>query len=489
MDPQPSVHTRSGNFLEPNANDRGHEPSPYSSPISCLSEDLLTLILHMVRDSFDDLDDSAARAKVPFIASHVSRFWRFCAIGYPFLWSTIVIILPWNQDIVEAYLRRSKQCFLDISFMGNDEIRSGFIPTVTSEDYQHLFSLLLPHFPRCRSLDTRRAFDNDDANIPFTILEQLLETDMPHLDKLILAIDPYIYDDEFTERGVQSLFPSSPLLRDLRVVGIGVERFSLPSSPFSNRAALKTLHLSRISGYHTTTFSELKVVLQACPSLTSLAIYDDLLSDWPGISDSFEVPTLESIYILGNMLTVSELLLYLISPNLKELVVAPFVPADLNLLFAQSSNDRSRFSSLRELKVALANADAYEALQKASACFPEVEYILLASLHHFDFTEFFTFKGEGDDTDFFFPNLLDLALTDVDETYCKGIRDVQVFRAQHHLPLRTVYVDSDSLQLIKSKIATEGQTLDLDVVEGNFWEALRKGLLYSEDEGAFVGRF
>ncbi|KDR70035.1 hypothetical protein GALMADRAFT_255408 [Galerina marginata CBS 339.88] len=128
--------------------------------------------------------------------------------------------------------------------------------------------------------------------------------------------------------------PASPLLQDLCLIGI------VNLQPRLLILSLKSLHLSRHIGHYQTNIS-------ACSRRSfrrALPLH---------LSMSCGVPSLASIYILGHM-TMSELPVYVVPPNLKQLFIAPIVPSDLVILFNRSKSNPSiqhRFSALRSLKL------------------------------------------------------------------------------------------------------------------------------------------
>ncbi|KDR72930.1 hypothetical protein GALMADRAFT_252281 [Galerina marginata CBS 339.88] len=459
MTPQPSIPVHSIGDSDYALPDR--------CPIASLPEELWTLILDIVVDSFDHPSGSVARAKAPLIASQVSRSWRLSALENCHWWSTIAISGPWRMDAIEAYLERSKECLLEIVFIYNPY--AAVKPT--SEDYQRLLGFLFPHFPRCRVLHITKVFDYY-STIPFSFLKDILNTYMPYLEEFTLEVDPLFYRQDLSQSGVRSLFSSAPHLRDLRLIGIAPKPPLVPlDARTPNSVPLTSLHLSPLS--HRLTFQEFKMMLRACPSLTTLALYNH-----PTLSGSptpCNMPSLESLYIIGGL---SQLTLHLVAPKLKELIIAPISAHDLDTLVFESyrnfgAPNPHRFPALRVLTLGAIGSKAYQAVRDASTCFPQVECLVLPTLRDLSLPKVFA------DNCVVFPNLLDLALTGIDERNYTEIQELQVFRAQQRRPLRTVYVDSASLTFIKSEVL-EGDLVSSDVVEGNLWEAQRRGLLRSE---------
>ncbi|KAH9475231.1 hypothetical protein JR316_0012342 [Psilocybe cubensis] len=411
-----------------------------SSPISLLSAELLTLILDFTltsaysSDAFacgPDDDSVFLAARLTASLSSVCALWRAVVLGNPLWHDTISLVPPmWNRNLqkglqrVKVQIERSSQVPLDLRIFGHADYttcsaynkrnrRSNDSSTSSQKmdqeahetpkwkEYKPLFELLGPHLSRCRSLQLRGVFAKPTSSISFSFISKFLDTDMPLLETFIFEADLSHYDDLMSSP--LSLFRSAPRLKQLRMVGVGISRFSLPS----NAQSLTSLHLSRSSSsssYDFTAFSSLSAVLSSCPALHTLAVYDEVLRSFPGYSSFFScpVPSLEVVMILGNMLSVSELLLFLDAPNLKEVVIAPIVPSDLNLLMnvvqpGWDANDQNatpdaivlpsdvrsklKFPNLRTLTLAPAHPEAVDALTLASACFPFVEHLILANIY------------------------------------------------------------------------------------------------------------
>ncbi|KDR72927.1 hypothetical protein GALMADRAFT_101323 [Galerina marginata CBS 339.88] len=474
---------------------RLQEVEHHSSPIECLPEELLNHILDILHDSFNGSNDGPqARKRVIITASHVSRLWRFVALENPLWWSDIMITSPWRTEAIETYLERSKPCLLTLSVVAKQP-DDGSDPLTTSEDFQHLHDLLFPHFCRCRIIYIRGVFEIVDIEVATSFFERMLHASMPHLERAILETDDDSYD--YSKGGSKAIFASSSRLRDLRLIGAGTLLsffHPLNSTSLFSHSKLSSLHLSKtLNGI---SFSKLQNILDACPSLTTLAIYNDFLLEWPGLSTSCNVPSLENLYILGNMNKVSELLLFLSVPKLKELIIAPVVNSDLSLLRSGSNDkpDPHRFPALRTLILAPAHLGAFGSLESASICFPQIETLVLANLYLSPFIKVFTSKSS--DAGIIFPNLLNLAFTDIDDRFIQAIQNMQVFRTKQHYPLNTLYVDPASLLRLKTCKVTfdddntgeaENGGNPSDWVEGDFWEDRRKTLLCSDKRDLYIG--
>ena len=463
-----------------------------SSPISVLSSELLTLILDILRDSFVDNHsylEANPRASVAIIASHVCSYWRSLALHNPLWWSEILVTPPVQLEKVRTYLERSKQCGLDLRIFGyreqngydhdSDDSQSSSRVGIHKE-YNPLFDLLFPHLRRCRVLQLSSLFSSE-RNIPFSILENILQLEMPLLERFILEgdFDTYVYHMRMYDK--MPLFLVNRNLRDLRLTGIEIGSFLLPP------VSLVQLHLSRTSATGQTPFSTLKTVLDALPNIKELAIYDDLLIRWPGTTHSCYVPSLESLSIFGNMLSVSELLLFLHAPKLKALTIAPVVVSDLRLLQTEQGTNKNfqpPFPNLQSLTLAPAFSEAFEAVEIASVYFPQIKRLILANLYPPQFIQLFT----NDKKPTLFPNLVDLALTDVDAQFVSVIQGLLDFRKVRNLPLERIFLDSSSYRILAPFAERWQSHRNFHVREGNLWEEQRRKALYSDSKDLFVGR-
>ncbi|KAF8966138.1 hypothetical protein BDZ97DRAFT_721780 [Flammula alnicola] len=456
--------------------------SSTNCPIASLPQELLAFILDMARSDTIPVNEAGARPlkEILITASQVSSFWRFVVLENPLWWSCITITPPWNLDEIETYLKRSQQCPLDLRIyvhLNYHTIRDEDTPLPPLHDYQGLRDILYPHFHRCRIFHFQGIF-NKDVYLPFYLLEPLLDMDMPYLEEF--TFDGELLHIPSSFKPVRkAIFSSAPRLRDIRLGGIGFLNFSPPLS------SVTTLHLSKAMDKGDLTFQEFGSMLEACPCLTSLTVYDDLLSHW---SDDLEltgcnVPLLETLCILGNMLSVSELLLFLLAPKLRELVIAPIVGGDLTLLLSRPrSFHQSHFPLLTSLTLAPAHPEAFEAVASASTCFPKVELLILANVYFAQFLDVFL------EDSVVFPNLHDLAFTSIDKFIANEMPTVYAFRQSRNVPLRTMFVDTASIQKLSSHRHPWDDWSRINVVEANLWERQRRRALYSNVEDLFVGR-
>ncbi|KAF9524220.1 hypothetical protein CPB83DRAFT_820420 [Crepidotus variabilis] len=463
-------------------------------PVSSLPEEVLTLILNTLHLA-EDHTDPKARLSVPRLASQVCSYWRFIALQNSLWWSCIYVTPPWRFEQLKMHLERSKECTLDMTisvrrpYLSEDEGKDTSNPTsppeLTIEKFESLGPILFPHFSRCRSLTLDGVF-RVAPNFMSFFMESLTKLAMPHLESFTSDCEFLFIPKEYTSR--TPLFTSAPRLHDLRLGGMSAASYA---PPLTN---ITSLHLSRVTDNHPVSFSELAQLLTSCQSLTLLAIYDDLLNNWDaaGTITTCTVPKLESLFILGNMLSVSELLLFLDAPNLWELVIAPVIGGDLTLLLSQLQEDRekciktSRFPKLTKLTLAPAYCDAFnDALPSASTCFPKVETVIFANVYYREFIESFTDKSL-----ILFPHLLDLGLSDVGESdVCAAIRQVVEFRKKYHASIRRVLIDTESARALGcglDDISIWGSHAKVEVAD--LWEDQRKKAMYTHTKDLFVGR-
>ena len=445
--------------------------------ISSLPQELLASILDMAQEKANCGDpNDLTKSSVYLVASQVSKFWRLVAINNPLWWTHLFISPPWKLETIATYLKRSKECPIEMHISVHPDYwnisRESAATLPSLSGFGALGELISPHFHRCRALRVQGIFFQDH-NLPIHLLRPLGTIGMPYLEKFTFDGE-FSFQDEtpIVDRRIP-LFSTAPLLRDLRMGGTAFMTFSPPLS------SVTTLHLSRVIDKGPINFSEVGRVLEACASLTSFAVYDDLLKDWPGILASCHVPLLEKLHIFGNMLSVSELLLFLDAPNIKELVIAPIVAADLALYLRHSTSQRVRFPLLTTLTLAPAYPEAFNVLPDASRCFPRVEVLVLTSTYLGDFVRIFTNEKSIE-----FPNLVSIATAGVDQRFAGLLHEVATFRLKHQVPFQKIIVDAASLGVLRT---TGVDWYGAEFVEEDIWDGQRRMALYSHVKDLFVG--
>lgn len=464
--------------------------TPKECHITTLPEEVLTLILDALHYDEDHTNPNG-RLRVPRLVSQVSSYWRFVALQNSLWWSYIYVNPPWKLEMLQTYLERSKECVLDMTISvrrpslsdeeGKDSSRAS--PELTIAEFERLESVLFPHFSRCRSLTLDGIF-RIAPNFMSFFMDALVKTSMPHLESFTSDCEFVLIPKEFSSR--TPLFTSAPKLQDLRLGGMSIATYA---PPLTN---ITSLHLSRITDNHPISFVELANLLTSCPCLTLFAIYDDLLHNWDaaGTAMTCTVPSLESLFILGNMLSVSELLLFLDAPKLWELVIAPVIGGDLTLLLSYLQEDREkgmksvRFPKITKLTLAPAYSDAFDdSLPSASTCFPKVQTLILANVYYREFIESFTDKSF-----ILFPHLIDMGLSDVGRLEAAAaIRQVVDFR-KYRAPISRVLIDSESYKSLGCRLDDVEVWGTTRVEVADLWEDQRKKAMYTHTKDLFVGR-
>ena len=184
--------------------------------ISSLPQELLVSILDMAQEeaSCDD-PNYLAKSLVYFAASQVSKFWRVIAINNPLWWTRVLISPPWKLEAIATYLKRSKECPIEIHISVQPKYWNISRPCNTTlpslSGFGELSDLIYPHFHRCRSLRIQGIFFQD-YSLPIYLLKPLGSIDMPHLEE-------FTFDGEFLSQNQTPdfnqripLFSTAPLL-------------------------------------------------------------------------------------------------------------------------------------------------------------------------------------------------------------------------------------------------------------------------------------
>lgn len=425
-------------------------PNPIP-PVYSLPPEITSLIFGFLQKMLS-LGDSR---KLPVKLSHVSQHWRNIAIwAAPFLWTNIDFSPPWNLGKISMYLERSGNYPFTLDCVWPTKFHADS-PEVTA-----VFSLVAINLPRCRRFSTRGNLNSDLITI--TIVKLFLDRELPLLQTFSI------------ERAGHSGAPINfiaPALTNLRL-GMGC---SLSLAFQFN--SLTTLHFAIVMEY-----DQLVHILTSCPTLATLAVYDDLIRGWPDPEETsngtiFDTPVtlhcLRSIQIYGNMRNVSELLLSISAPVLNNLVIAPIVANDLIALEGLYGKTPT-FPSLTSLTLAPAHGYAFEVLPIAHKCFPGVEHLAFANIYSHPFERYFC----DSDTALLWPDLKTIAFRGVGYAMELIKRMVSLRRDRGH-PLHKLYLDDASFH-----IATDLQIVAerLDV-----WESFRREAFYEDDEDRFLG--
>jgi hypothetical protein len=421
----------------------------HTTPFYSLPPELVSLIFDFAKRSLP----TAKSRRLPLILSHVTRRWRDIAICAGFLWIDIDISPPWMTEMVEAYLIRSGSYPIDVSFIIPPPHKIGSISEI-----DRVFSLITPHLARCRTFYVGGSlFQYNECPAVATLVERVSAQALPQLKQLSL---------DRTGASKTPLFFNAPSLTHLCLSG------SRSISPNLALDSITTLHLSIPMS-----FSQFTDTLTSCTSLSTLAIYDRNISEWPRKITETPVPTLRSLQVYGHrMCKVSELLLAISAPALHDLVIAPVVPSDLSHL---RKTWPAKFPSLSSLTLAPAHSDAFDVLPVAFECFPTVKHLAFANIYHEGFASMFADQFRET---LLWPELQSIAFRDVNPQteYLVG-RMVSLRKDRGH-PLQKLRLDARSferLPALRQQIAVE--TLDV-------WKGYQERALYRDVENQFLGR-
>lgn len=136
--------------------------SDHIAPIETLPNEVLTGILEagrrLPRLSYNNIP-------IPILASHISRTFRHVAINNPSLWTNIFASCSASLGRVHAYLERSAQCPLDITFV----LPSGSNHRWTLRDTETCMDMLIVHSSRWREF-LLMSNDPDDTRTVMPLL-------------------------------------------------------------------------------------------------------------------------------------------------------------------------------------------------------------------------------------------------------------------------------------------------------------------------------
>ncbi|KAJ4469885.1 hypothetical protein J3R30DRAFT_3303206 [Lentinula aciculospora] len=285
-------------------------PVVYRPPISLLPIEVLSYIFVLGAHSQDcgllGLPPvNAESVKTPLTYSAVCRHWRAVALGTAALWTSICITAgsmeiagpdqekQFNLSHITSYLSLSRKYPLNILFDARDidwdfaepEISnsSDYVPPFAKDDIQTIFSLLLPHLSRWRSIDILTDTWAPMHTALCMLNKQLMTNGAPLLESLtLMRCNDYISHSPLFQPSrmkAPELFSSQdsiepnnlpllPLLRNITLRGVHVNWSSLAHS----QPALTSLELSSHSFDVRPTLSEFRDLLSSCPKLKSLIV-------------------------------------------------------------------------------------------------------------------------------------------------------------------------------------------------------------------------
>jgi len=401
-----------------------------NTPISSLAPELLSLIFQLTFDSTDD-------ETIPVNLSQVSQTWRDVATSNPLLWNRFTISLPLNVEATALKLKRSKESLLDlyiiVPYLSAKVFNLSGLSVPTFNEYRDLSRELSRSYHRCRRLRIEGTF-KDAPNLLQLVIAPLLEMAMPYLEEFTLNGESNGQDADFK---TDQIFTDAPRLRKVCLGGHGLLYFRPPTFHIT------TLHLVETGDYYP--YSLFASLLQSIPCLIFLAIYDGLLDSNRRSTDLLfsecAVPKLESLFVTGGMFAVSELLLFLSAPNLRELVIAPAVDSDLDVLHAWNQSKSPRFPNLQSLTISPDDSSSFIIFKVASECFPGLKRLVIPNMaYERQFEEYF-----GASNPPLFPDLRELAVTNVCDTFLSTMDRVLSSRGGNSPWITTLYMDTTSI--------------------------------------------
>ncbi|KAG6811824.1 hypothetical protein H0H92_005684 [Tricholoma furcatifolium] len=447
-----------------------------ATPIGSLPPEILCYIFelaHLKAGNFRPWHHPDQRRPVPFTVSQVSGHWREVALNSPLLWSYVDISPPWSFTSICLALCRTKDCPLTINLTITDiAFGSLLTPSVINASASVLCGILAPHIPRCRKLIVKGDFTQLE-HLFTSLMKTLHNSPTPFLEQLVFL--PTGVRHTLAKLQPYSLGHEAPLAH-LRVTTGMVQ-----SLPFVGD--LTSLHLA--TGDRTALeLSDFTAIASSCPRLATLAIFDEAVyGPWP-LEALVDFPSLRSLQIYGSFMSVSDLLRVVEAPLLEDLVIAPFTRDDLADYYQYTRHREvegldPKFATLRSITLSPVNSSCF-ALTEAAECFPDVELVMIPNIHADSFRDIFT----DECAELVWPNLQGLALRNIDLQSMERLLSVITFRETSGNPLKTLYLDHDSIMRISSMQHLFPPTITL--LEYDIWSTLKNEDLL-QDPAHFVG--
>jgi hypothetical protein len=439
--------------------------------IDSLPPELLACIFEMAQIMSLSSGGLARLRRFPFIVSQVSRFWRHVALGCGMLWCDVDISPPWTRlDGLVFYLERSKSCLIDLTLI---------IPSSQNDldvsNVDDLLSILNLQYHRCRTINISGTL-HKIAPAVMKILTSMHLGQYPNMERIVVEGSDRDSGLDVGHPDSQIFISGAPKLADVRLGGIGLLYFQPPLGTVTE------LHLAREK--RSISFNDFSRMLKACSALKTLAIYDDLVSDWPTPLQVHNVPSLRHLHIYGNMLSVSQLLLSVSAPDLEALSIAPVVASDLKLMCAEGKrNNKPWFPVLRSLTLAPPHPSAMKAVSVASECFPTTQLLILPNFYSESLVETFGLKANSLDGTHW-PHLDGLAIREIQEKNEAAVYSLIESRRVAGDPLNKIYLDAVSIKRMTRLKWLEDQML---VVEADPWGQQQSNALHAYDRDRFYG--
>lgn len=458
--------------LQDNVGDNMEPDRVYSgtvTSIDSLPPELLACIFEMAQMMSLPSGGLARFRRFPFIVSQVSRFWRHVTLGCAVLWCNVDISPPWTRLAgLVFYLERSKSCLIDLTLT---------IPSSQDDldvlNVDDLLSIVNLQYHRCRTINISGTV-HKIAPAVMKILTSMHLGQYPNMERIVVEGSERDSGLDMSHPHSQIFISGAPKLADVRLGGIGLLYFQPPLGTVTE------LHLAREK--RSISFSDFSRMLKACRTLTTLAIYDDLVSDWPTPLQVHNVPSLRHLHIYGNMLSVSQLLLSVSAPDLEALSIAPVVASDLKLMCAEGKRDNKPwFPVLRSLTLAPPHPDAMKAISVASECFPTTQLLILPNFYPEFLVETLGPKSNGLDGTHW-PHLDGLAIREIQEKNEAAVYSLIESRRATGDPLNKIYLDVVSIKRMTRLKWLEDQML---VVEADPWGRRQSNALHAYDRDRF----
>lgn len=421
-----------------------------------------------------ELDQRTPNFNAAHTIAQVCAHWRNITHHLPTLWTSIILSSEdglWPLEKAKMYLDRSQSSLLRLNIKTINHYHH-FREKIDA--FEALCQLVIPHLHRCRSISIIEYYPQETLIIQ-KIMGELHGCHLPHLENLVVQAECQRRSGPEQE-GPFTLV--SPALVELRVSGPAIDIFV----PHLSLDFITALHLSRGPGSNDS--RNFLQILAACPTLHTLAIYDDVVDHWPGDgtagAGALLMPELKVLQFYGLVTWISQFLLWIGTRELDALSVLPLSGGDLRRL--ESANVPNRF--ITKLTLSAFEETDIVALKMAAFCFPAIQHlILLGDLSSPEASSAFV-----DDAGFpLWPELNTISMREVSELKEQLLRSIVAHRKERGLPLTKVCVDAASIRTMKELSWLNSEVL-VEVYDD--WQAQQESVMYAaESESRFVNPF